>query len=447
MSYLSLFELNKLVKHALSNHLEPSYWVVAEIGEIRLTQKGHCYLELIEKDSQQLLAKTRATIWSYTYRNLNGWFEAITGESLKGGMNILCQVEVAYHEVYGISLNIKDIDANFTLGERARKKQEVLNRLADEGVVEMNKALLLPTVPQKIAVISSPTAAGLGDFLDQLSSNRYAYHFEIKLFKALMQGNQAEESIVNAMLEVYQELEQKEDAYDVLVIIRGGGAQVDLDCFDGYDVAAHIAQFPIPVITGIGHERDETVADLVAHTRMKTPTAVAEFLINGILSFDEKLEGLWYRLTQKAQFTLKDNTYALDNLSNRLKFAANSILQNERHQLEQAQHQLQYYSRQQIKGEREKLLQTRKNLEVVSQKKLLTLKEKLNNYKKYLLASDPEHILKKGFTYSSVNGKPLQKVNAIEEGDMLETISFQKVLRSRVESIQNRQKHERQKEK
>lgn len=447
MSYLSLFELNKLVKNALSTHLEPSYWVVAEIGEIRLTQKGHCYLELIEKDSQQLLAKTRATIWSYTYRNLNGWFEAITGESLKGGMNILCQVEVAYHEVYGISLNIKDIDANFTLGERARKKQEVLNRLADEGVLEMNKSLLLPIVPQKIAVISSPTAAGLGDFLDQLSSNRYAYHFEIKLYRALMQGNQAEESIVNAMLEVYQELEQEDDVYDVLVIIRGGGAQVDLDCFDGYEVAAHIAQFPIPVITGIGHERDETVADIVAHTRMKTPTAVAEFLINGVLSFDEKLETLWHSLSQKAQYNLKEYTFALDNLSNALKFAANSILQQQRHQLEQAQHQLRYYSRQQIKVEKDGLEQFRKKLEGASQKKLVSLREKLNYYEKYLLASDPEHLLKKGFTYTSINGHPLQKVIQMYEGDVLETISFQHILRSKLENIQNRQKHESQKEK
>lgn len=447
MSYLSLTELNKLIKNALSQQLEPSYWLVAEIGEIRLTQKGHCYLELIEKDNQYLLSKTRATIWSYTYRNLSGWFEAITGESLKAGMNILCQVEVSYHELYGLSLNIKDIDAKFTLGERARKKQEVLDRLLDEGVLDMNKSLALPLVPQKIAVISSPTAAGLGDFLDQLAKNRYQYRFDIRLFKALMQGNQAEESIVNAMMEVFQKLEDDAHAFDVLVIIRGGGAQVDLDCFDTYGIAAHIAQFPLPVITGIGHERDETVADQVAHTRMKTPTAVAEFLINGALSFDEKLESQWYGISQKAQYSLKENAHTLDYLANALKFAANQIMQNELHQLMQAEQSLKYYSRQQIKQEKESLKLMRIKLQSGSQKRLERIGEKLMHYQKFLSASDPEYILKRGFTYTSVNGKPLTKTKALKEGDHLETISYQHILQSRVESIKTREKNESQKEK
>ncbi len=442
MSHLSLLALNKLVKNALSSQLDPSYWIVAEIGELRLNQKGHCYLELIEKENQYLLAKTRAMIWSYTYRNLSGWFEAITGESLKAGMNILCQVEVTYHELYGLSLNIKDIDANFTLGERARKKQEVLKRLEEEGVLDMNKSLSLPLVPQKIAIISSPTAAGLEDFLNQLSQNRYAYQFEFTLYKALMQGNQAEESIVEAMLRVFEKLEIQADAYDVVVLIRGGGAQVDLDCFDTYNIAAHIAQFPIPVITGIGHERDETVADLVAHTRMKTPTAVAEFLINGVLSFDEKLESLWYSITQKADYILKEHTYELDKLSNQLKFEASKNIQLERHRLQQSQHQLSYYSRQIIKSQQERINLLKKTLGAVSQKKMLTIDKKLDNYEKYLRASDPENILKKGFTYTLVNGMPLRQFNEVEQGDMLETISFQNVFTSTVESVQKRKKNE-----
>ncbi|WKN30973.1 exodeoxyribonuclease VII large subunit [Porifericola rhodea] len=446
MSHLSLLELNKIVKEALATQLEPTYWIVAEIGEMRLTQKGHCYLELVEKDNQYLLAKNRATIWSYAYRKISGWFEAITGESLKAGMSVLCQVEVAFHEVYGMSLNIKDIDANYTLGERARKKQEVLAQLAEEGVLEMNKGLQLPTVPQKIAVISSPTAAGLGDFLDQISKNRYRYQFNVKLYKAIMQGQQAEQSIVDAMLRVFQKLESQAGAYDILVIIRGGGAQVDLDCFDCYDIAAHIAQFPIPVVTGIGHERDETVADLVAHTRMKTPTAVAEFLINGALSFDEKLEELWYRISKRSQTTLKEHHYALDNHAHHLRYSSGKKLQDEAHNLEQYSNRLQFYSKQQIRSHSEKLKGFKKSLQSKMQTKFTTLQNKLTSYEKFLQASDPEQILKRGFTFTTVNGKPITDVKAINEGDQLSTTTSESKILSRIESIQKRNNNESKKE-
>ena len=271
MEHLSLLELNQLIKQALSSQLQPTYWVVAEIGELRVAQNGHCYLDLVDKGDDRLLAKVRATIWSYTFRTLRGWFEAMTGEALRPGLKILAQVEVKFHELYGLSVNVKDIDAQYTLGERARRRQQVVQQLMDEGVYEMNKGLLLPVVPQRVAVISSPTAAGLGDFMDQLAHNRGGYRFEVQLFKASMQGDGAEASIVTALLEVYQRMEEYGSEYDVVVIIRGGGAQVDLDCFDTYTLASHIAQFPIPVITGIGHERDETVADLVAHTKNEDP--------------------------------------------------------------------------------------------------------------------------------------------------------------------------------
>ena len=216
--HLSLVELNQLIKQALSAQLQPTYWVVAEIGELRVAQNGHCYLDLVEKGDDRLLAKVRATIWAYTFRNLQGWFESVTGEALRPGLKILAQVEVQFHELYGLSFNVKDIDAQYTLGERARRRREVIQQLIDEGVYEMNKALPLPLVPQRVAVISSPTAAGLGDFMDQLQRNRGGYRFEVQLFKASMQGDAAEASIVAALLAVYDCLEQRGP-----VLRRGGG--------------------------------------------------------------------------------------------------------------------------------------------------------------------------------------------------------------------------------
>ena len=440
MSYLSLFELNKLLQETISRQMESSYWVVAEIGEMRLTQKGHCYLELVEKNDQRMLAKMRATLWSYNYRRLSGWFEAITGESLKAGMKVLCQVEYNFHQVYGLSLNIKDIDANFTLGERARKKQEVLSQLADEGVLEMNKSLPLPLVPQRVAVISSPTAAGLGDFMDQLENNRYGYQFHIKLFKALMQGDQAADSITQAMVSVYDQQEEQGDAFDMLVIIRGGGAQVDLDCFDSYEVGAHIAQFPIPVVTGIGHERDETVADLVAHTRMKTPTAVAEFLISGVNSFEEKLEGLWRRMTQEGKHIVSARSYEMDSLVQQLRFAVFKNLQTESDRLQQLEQRMNYTSRRTIQESEEVISQLQRKLKTETTKLLRRQNEKLMQVERYVRVADPEQILKKGFCYTTVNGRLITQDLTLRVGDKIETLTDHQRLFSRLEKIEERKK-------
>ena len=256
MNNLTLSDLNKIIRDCLDANLDPSYWVIAEISEMKTNQKGHCYLELVEKKDDDILAKARATIWSYTYRNLSMWFETTTGESLKPGLKILANVSVSFHEIYGLSLNIRDIDASFTIGERSRRRQEVINKLKEDGVFDMNREIPLPLVPQRVAIISSPTAAGYQDFTDQLRQNEFGYGFSITLFKALVQGKEAESSINNALHSIFKHTAK----YDIVVLIRGGGAAVDLECFDSYNVASHIAQFPLPVITGIGHEKDETIA-------------------------------------------------------------------------------------------------------------------------------------------------------------------------------------------
>jgi len=280
MDHLSLLELNKLIQDTLKNNLEPSYWIVAEIGELKVNQKGHCYLELLQNEESKVIARVRATIWSNTYRNLSTWFQGITGQPLAEGMKILANIKISFHELYGFSLNIQDIDASYTIGEKEKIRQEVINQLVNDGVFEMNKELTLPLVPQKVAVISSPTAAGYGDFMQHIDENPYAYRVNTKLYEAIMQGSEAPASIIQALHNV-----NEIGVYDLVVLIRGGGSQLDLACFDNYELCSHLAQFPLPVLTGIGHERDDTIADMVAHTKLKTPTAVAEFILQGLAAF------------------------------------------------------------------------------------------------------------------------------------------------------------------
>ena len=436
--HLSLVELNQLIKQALSAQLQPAYWVVAEIGELRVAQNGHCYLDLVEKGDDRLLAKVRATIWAYTFRNLQGWFEAVTGEALRPGLKILVQVEVKFHELYGLSFNVKDIDAQYTLGERARRRREVIQQLIDEGVYEMNKALPLPAVPQRVAVISSPTAAGLGDFMDQLRHNRGGYRFEVQLFKASMQGDAAEASIVAALLAVYDCLEQRGPCFDVVVVIRGGGAQVDLDCFDTYGLATHIAQFPLPVITGIGHERDETVADLVAHTKMKTPTAVAEFLIDGLTAYDERIEGYRQRLERQTTHRLREQVYELDKLQTTLRYALTAQLQQRRQHLTQRREQLQYVAQTRLRQERERLTRWPEVLRTQTHHQLQRWQQQLETQEKVMTLVNPASMLRRGFTQTYVNGKLLSQTSRLAAGAELRTLTHDKVY---ISTLQAQQKH------
>ncbi len=300
---LTLFELNNQVKSGIREMFPGTFWVVGEISEMSTNQSGHCYLELIEKqtDSEQIIARAKATIWAFTFRMLRPYFESVTGQRFSFGIKIMVQVSIEFHEIYGYSLNIKDIEPNYTIGDLSRKRQEIIQRLQDEGVFHLNKELEIPVVPQHIAVISSETAAGYGDFVDQLSGNRFGYKFKIKLFQAYMQGEEAEQSIISALEKVFETM----DKFDMVVLIRGGGSQADLNCFNSYWLCYHITQFPLPVVTGIGHERDETIADMVAHTSLNTPTAVAEFIINAMSEFDSYLDQLKDRVVDIASEKLQ----------------------------------------------------------------------------------------------------------------------------------------------
>ena len=417
MEQLSLVDLNNRIKDCLKNNLEDSYWVISEIGEMRFNQKGHCYLELVEKKDDEILAKNKATIWSYTYRNLSGWFESLTGQTLKPGMKILSNVVVSYHEVYGLSLNIKDIDANYTLGERAKKRLEILNRLKEDGIFEMNKDLPLPLVPQRIAIIASSTSAGYLDFITQLENNTAGYIFMISHFQAIMQGSEAEESIIKAILEVNNQIEK----YDLLVIIRGGGATLDLECFDTYDLANHIAQFPVPVITGIGHERDETIADLVANTSLKTPTAVAEFLISGIKDFDETIDSLYAEISEYIKNTLRENQTHLEYLSKHIRYISENTLKSHSTKLSVLSKGIQSAAR-----GRKKVLETLVQNYIQSIKlntnRYLDLRNKdLNNIYDSIELLNPKSVLKRGYSIVRKGKKIIKSARDLKEGDLIES--------------------------
>lgn len=418
MQQISLLELNRLITQTLQEHLEQSYWVVAEISEIRLAQKGHCYLEVIEKEGDHITAKTRATIWSYTYRNLITWFENKTGDTLRPGLKILFNATVQYHEVFGLSLNIRDIDATFTLGEKARRKAETLEKLRSEGVFDMNRELSLPPVSQRVAVISSPTAAGWGDFMDQVNANPYQYRFSITLFQAMMQGAEASASIVAAMHEVFT----RADEFDLLVVIRGGGATADLDCFDNYELASHVAQFPLPVITGIGHERDETVVDLVAHTRMKTPTAVAEFLVSGVRRFEEQILMAFERIVDTAHELIDENNIALERKGRNMHILVQRICTLNDRELDRKFQRLKYSAKQDIETGLQRLDQLSALIKSLPGKVIKNQMVRFEALEKYLVAVHPNEVLKRGYSISRINGVALKNYpDKINEGDTLVT--------------------------
>ncbi len=436
---LKLSELNNQVKLTLQNNFDTSYRVVAEISEMR-ESRGHVYLELIEKDSNdKMLAKARATIWSNTYRILKPYFETTTGHSLESGLKILVVVSVEFHEIYGYSLNIRDIDPTYTLGDIERKRLEIIRQLEEEGVFDMNKELEIPNVPQRIAVISSETAAGYGDFSDQLQNNEFGYKFYEKLFPAIVQGENAEQSIIDALDLIFR----KEDQFDLVVIIRGGGSKSDLSCFDSYLLALNISQFSLPVVTGIGHERDESIVDLVAHTSLKTPTAVAEFLISKLNTFDNYISDLQNDFTLAVENLLNEKHTEIEHYAYNLRPLVMNVLQRKDKELLMMSQKLIYNTnnyllnkRQFINSLPDKIHIQYKNAGYKAEQKINNLQKEVSNTIKRFISKQqyildifeqkntllsPENILKRGYSISFTKGKLIKSINDVEKGDIIET--------------------------
>ncbi|MDF2158515.1 exodeoxyribonuclease VII large subunit [Algoriphagus sp. CAU 1675] len=429
----SISQLGELIKNTLENELEPTYWVIGEIADFRQAPQGHAYFELVEKQGNQVLAKIRCNCWQFTFRSIASRFETLTGAGLKNGMKVLAQVQVTFHSVYGLSLNVKDIDPSFSLGERARIRQETIDRLTKEGLLRLNAGRVFPQVIQKIAIISSPTAAGYGDFINQLENNAEGYKVYHKLFPSLMQGNEAVSSLIQAI----ELAESKKESLELeaLIIIRGGGAQLDLDCFDDYRLAAKIAQCSLPVFTGIGHERDETVADLVAHTRLKTPTAVAEFLLSGFRIFEETLALGLNRLDRSTSQFLKLEESKLLQISHGLKSSSLSQVLLEKEKVKAKQVRLELASKRQIMGQTESLEQLEKALKKETLLLLTQENQKLGNLEKLLNQLNPESIMKRGYSRSEINGIPVQFADP-KIGDEMLTFSQDQKIKSTITKIE-----------
>jgi exodeoxyribonuclease VII large subunit len=392
---LSLSQLNGLIKYAILETLPDQYWVVAEIADLKLNQKGHCYLDLVEKEGNAAIAQIKANIWAYEYRSISNRFQKATNEPLKQGMKVLFLASVLFHEVFGLSLNIKDIDPTYTMGEMARKKKEVIARLRIEGLIDRNKTLELPLVPQRIAVISSPTAAGYQDFFNHLDNNAYGYSFVHTLFPALMQGQEAEASIIKALTAI----RKKKSTFDLVVIIRGGGSVIDLNCFDGYPLAAEVAGFPLPVITGIGHEKDDTVVDITAHTKMKTPTAVAEFLISGMRSFEENVLGLENRILTSVEQLLRNETEKLASFGRRLSLVPIRLTVLRKNRLLILQRDMRGHLQQRLQNEQNRLSRAEQALRHL----------------------DPVHVLRRGYSITRLKGRTLRDAALLKNGMSIET--------------------------
>lgn len=415
---LSLYELNALVRQSVRLSMPDAYWVQAELSDVRTNYSGHCYLEFVQKDpkSNALLAKARGIVWSNVFRELKPYFERETGQAFVAGLKVLVKVTVDFHELYGYSLTVSDIDPTYTLGDMAKRRREILQRLEEEGVLTLNKELDLPELAQRIAVISSPTAAGYGDFCDQLERNAFGFVFYTKLFPAVMQGEQVEASIIRALNRINAEAGR----WDVVVIIRGGGATSDLSGFDTYELATNCAQFPIPIITGIGHERDDTVIDMVAHTRVKTPTAAAEFLINHLRETADRLEQYASFFYQEVPGWLGEQKERLERFVTRIPARVQMRLQNEGFRQERLVKRIHLAWQTRVMRETYRL-QLDGRLNVALQSRLQREGGRLQLLEQQVKAASPELLLQKGYSITLKNGKAVTDASALHPGDEVVT--------------------------
>ena len=374
MSHLTLSQLCYRISDALNEQFTDSLWLRAEIGEFNV-RNGHCYLEFIEKQEggSTIVAKMRANCWANVYKMLSMYFESETGQRLGTGMKVLVEVNVAFHANFGMSLNVINIDPTYTIGDMAQQRLAVIARLTADGIMDMNKMCDLPLLPQRLAIVSSATAAGYGDFMHQITSNPDHFVFYTKLFPAIMQGDRAQESIIAALDQIFEQM----DLFDAVVIIRGGGATTDLNCFDNYELALNCAQFPLPIITGIGHQRDVSVVDMVAHVSLKTPTAVAEFFIEQMCEQQARIDRAEQLLSDNLRNYTKRKHEQLQMIRIRLKATINNQIQRE--------------------------------------------KNKLDLMRRTIDLHSPLRILQKGYTLTLVDGKPVNSAKGISEGKKITT--------------------------
>ena len=420
-SVLTLTELNLTIKQALSGALPDTYWVRAETSEVRVNAySGHCYLEFIEKDEHtgQIAARARGTIWASRFSMLRPYFEQETGRPFTSGLKVLVCVAVEFHPLYGLSLTVHDIDPTFTVGDMVRRRKEIIRQLQSDGVFDLNRALTIPPLPQRIAVISSATAAGYEDFTDQLLHNEYGFPFYVKLYPALMQGERTEASIIAALDRIYAHHE----AFDTVVIIRGGGSTADLSSFDSYALAANCAQFPLPIITGIGHERDDTVVDLVAHTRLKTPTAVAAFLIDCMALRLTELTELRDRLCHATNTRIEREQQTLHTIASRFPLLVAGHIERRRTEWHRLSARLAAVP-QLIERHRERIAALPLRLRRATDSLLMRRRHTLELSEQHIRLASPDLLLRRGYTLTLRDGIIVKRAASLSPGDTV-TLRF-----------------------
>ena len=381
----SLSVLNAMVREAIEAELPDEYWVEAELSECR-ERGGHCYLELTEKDehTNTPIARASAKCWRQTWLLVQPAFERATGQPLRAGMKVLLKVYAQFHEAYGFSWIVTDIDPTYTLGDMARKRQEIVRQLKEEGVFDLQRELRIPLFAQRIAVVSAAGAAGYGDFVRQLEDNGYGLQFSVTLFPAIMQGEQVEQSVIGALNEIYERVSD----FDVVCILRGGGATADLSGFDTLELAENVAQFPLPIITGIGHDRDESILDMISNTRVKTPTAAAAFLIDNLKGVLERIEQFKTLIPAIVLRKVDEARHRIELLESRLPMAIERRLTNHKHRLESLELQLQSF--------------------------------------------DPQLLLSRGYSITLYQGKAVRDPSVLNSGDEIETRVEKGTIRSTV---------------
>ena len=409
---LTLYQLNNLVRQVIDYSLSETYWVEAELAECR-ESGGHCYMDLVQKDEDTLVARAQARCWRSAWSYVLPKFMKVTGERPRPGMKVLLMVKPQFHEAYGFSWIVQDIDPNYTLGDMARQRQEIINTLKREGIFDLNKSLPVPMFAQRIAVISSQTAAGYGDFCDQLQNNEYGFQFSTRLFPAIMQGEQVEQTIIEALNKINDSIED----FDVVVIIRGGGATSDFSGFDTLELAENVANFPLPIITGIGHDRDECILDMISCVRVKTPTAAATWLIDNLLETLDRIEDASRSITDYVRSRMERERLRLGRIQSFLPVAFSLKKTKEDSRLANLATRLQTSVIQSLNIEQNRIATIEQRLPLIVKSRIERAGYQLEMLKQRTNAVDPIHVLRRGYSIALHDGMAIKDPKSLKKGD------------------------------
>lgn len=415
---VTLYELNQLVSDTIAASMPDEYWVEAELAEVREV-RGHCYMELIQKEpfSNTPVAKASAKCWKAKWMQIRPHFERVTGQRMHAGLKLMLRVYADFHATYGFAWIVTDVDPTYTMGDMARKRQEIVAALKREGVFELQKELVLGMFAQRIAVVSSANAAGYGDFCNQLENNEYGLHFDICLFQAIMQGEQVEQSIIAALNAINERI----DDFDAVVIIRGGGATSDLSGFDTLMLAENVANFPLPIITGIGHERDESVLDMVSYARVKTPTAAAAYLIDHLAEVLTRVEDARNEIVSYVRRRMEREKLQLNALSNKIPILFSTVEVSQTARLDGLFRRLVSAMNQRSTAEKYRFDMLSTAFSPLVRRRITAEYHRLEILIRRTEAVNPNILLQKGYSITLHNGKLLRDVRSLRAGDEIET--------------------------